>query len=214
MKKIIIFIFIAVAGYWSYNNYHYVLTKIGLRNNITKGQVVFFTASSCGTPCSVVSDELKRRGIVFEEVDVMTEEGRGRFYKYSQETIIPLTVIGDVKVVGSDLLALGSAITEAAGMDSLTSSEQQAMMKHFDDNGNPRVVMYGTERCPYCKKLRAFMERSNTPYIFADIEGSSEAKDDYVALRGRGYPLTFIGFRRIDGYDENKVGQAVRELLR
>jgi hypothetical protein len=58
------------------------------------------------------------------------------------------------------------------------------------------------------------LERSSIPSVFADREGSSEAKTDYETFRGGGGPLTFVGFRRIDGYDENKVGQAVRDLLR
>ena len=85
MKKVIIFILLVAVGYWGYNNYNYVLAKVGLRNNNGSSRVVLFTAAGCGAPCSNVSDELKRRGIVFEEVDVTTDDGRRQFDKYGAE---------------------------------------------------------------------------------------------------------------------------------
>jgi hypothetical protein len=36
---------------------------------------------------------------------------------------------------------------------------------------------------------------------------------DYNTLNGTGYPLTFVGYRRIVGFDENRISQAVKDLM-
>ncbi len=42
----------------------------------------------------------------------------------------------------------------------------------------------------------------------SNVEADSSAMRDFNTLNGRGYPLTFVGYRRIVGYDENRISQA------
>ena len=212
MKKIIVLTLIALAGFWLYKNHGSMMSGPGAFDEQGKPRVILFIADACGAPCTDVATELRARNIPFEEVNGMTEEGRSRFDKFG-ETMVPLTVIGHKKVVTNDLPTIESALAEVSGIEVLPPVVQQVMRNHFDANGKPRVVMYGTNWCPSCKKMKGYMDDHKIPYLFVDVEGSRGAREDFETLRGRGYPLIFVGFRRIDGYNGNLLSQAVKDLL-
>ena len=164
------------------------------------------------SPSSSSPSSPRSRSIEFEEIDVATDEGRSRSEKFGVRQV-PFTVVGSKTVIGSDLPALEAALAEAKGMEALSPAVQQVMQNHFDEQGKPRVVVYGTETCPYCKRMRAYLDGRTIAYQFIDVSGFGSGRSDFDTLRGRGYPLVFVGFRRIDGYDESKVDQAVKELM-
>jgi glutaredoxin len=124
--------------------------------------VLVFTMDDCGAPCAHVVDALKKKNIAFDEVNASMAEGNRRYEKFG-ENGWPLTVIGEQKILGDNLPAIETALTEAYGMDLLSEAEQRVMRNHFDENGNPRVVMYGASWCPYCKKLKAYFAAHNIP---------------------------------------------------
>jgi glutaredoxin len=212
MKKVIVLLLICAAAYWGYTKYGSTLFGSGAFDEQGRAKVVLFTMDSCGQPCADVAADLRNRNVAFEEVSVSTDEGRSRIEKYGA-TQVPFTVIGNDKVVGSDLPALEAALGEAYGMEVLTPAVQQVMRGHFDESGKPRVVMYGTDTCPHCKRLKAYLDERKVVYQFVDIAGFGSGRAEYDTLRGRGYPLTFVGYRRIDGYDEKKINLAVKDLL-
>ncbi len=212
MKKIIIVILIVAVAYWGYRKYGSNLFGFGEFDAQGKPKVVLFTMEGCGQPCADVTADLRSRNVTFEEVNVATDEGRSRIEKFGVMQV-PLTVIGSKKVLGNDLPAIEAALAEAQGMGALTPAVQEVMKNHFDAQGKPRVVMYGTNTCPYCKRMREYMDSHKIAYQFMDVAGDSNARRDFDILRGRGYPLIFVGYRRIDGYDEGKVDQAVKDLL-
>jgi glutaredoxin len=212
VKKIVILVLIAVAAYWGYKHYGSILSGPGAFDAQGNPTVVLFTADGCGQLCNDVAGELRSRGITFEEVNVATEEGRSRIGKFGVNQL-PFMVVGRRTVIGYDLPAVGAALAEAKGMEVLTPAEQAVMRNHFDEQGKPRVVVYGTETCPYCKHMRAHLEERKTVYQFVDVTGFGSGRSDFEVLRGRGYPLVFVGYRRIDGDNEAAVDQAVKELL-
>jgi glutaredoxin len=212
MKKIVILVLIVAAAYWGYMNYGSRLFGAGAFDAQGNPKVLLFTTDACGQPCKDVAVDLQRRNIAFEEVSVMTEEGRSRIGKFGVRQV-PFTVIGRRTVLGSDLPMIESALAEVLGIDTLTPAVRDVMKNHFDVMGEPRVVLYGTTTCSYCTKMRAHMDSNKIVYQFMDVKGSSSARREFDVLRGRGYPLVFVGYRRIDGYDAGKVDQAVKDLM-
>jgi glutaredoxin len=211
MKKIIILLLIGAAAYWGYINYGSTLFRTGAFDDQGKPKVILFTMDGC-PPCADVVANLRSRNVTFEEVNTTTDEGKRRVEKFGVMQV-PLTVIGSRKVIGNDLLSIESALAEAYGMDALTPAVRQVMRNHFDEQGKPRVIMYGVNTCPYCKRMKAYLDERKIAYQFVDVSDFGSGKSAYEALSGRGYPLIFVGYRRIDGYNEDTVNQAVKELL-
>jgi glutaredoxin len=62
------------------------------------------------------------------------------------------------------------------------------------------VVMYSTVWCGYCKQARAYFAQNNIPYTDYDVEQSTEAKQNYDAIGGRGVPVIFVEQSRMNGF--------------
>ncbi|MEW6107822.1 MAG: glutaredoxin domain-containing protein [Nitrospirota bacterium] len=212
MKKLIVLALIVSGGFLAYYYFYPSSSDKGAFDENGNPTVMVFTMDNCGAPCADVMGVLKKKNITFEEVNISNEEGKNRFEKFG-ENGLPLTVIGEYKILGNNLPEIETALTETFGMEILTPAEQMVMKNHFDDKGAPKVVMYGTSWCPYCKKMKEYFVKNNIPYTELDVEKSDNAKMNYDILKGIGYPLTYVGYRRIDGYDETKISKAVAELL-
>ena len=63
------------------------------------------------------------------------------------------------------------------------------MRHNFDTAGLPKVVMYSTQRCDYCKQARACLEEKGILVVERDIDRNAAAKRDFNALKGGGTPL-------------------------
>lgn len=213
MKKIFILLLICAAAFWGYKNFGSALSRSEAFDEQGRPKVILFTYDDC-EPCVDVSADLRSRNVAFEEVNGMTDDGRSRMEKFGDPARFPLTVIGARAILGNDLLEIESVLAEALGMDVLTPAVQRVMRNHFDEQGNPRVVLYGTTTCPHCKRMRAYLEGRAIAYQFVDVFGMGDGSVAFSTLRGIGYPLIYVGYRRIDGYDERKVDQAVSELLK
>lgn len=64
----------------------------------------------------------------------------------------------------------------------------------------PRVVMYSTRWCGYCKQARAYFKQNGIRFIEHDIERSADARRAYDRLGGKGVPLILVGDRRMSGF--------------
>lgn len=65
----------------------------------------------------------------------------------------------------------------------------------------PKVIMYATSWCPYCRKARSYFRDKRIAYTEYDIERDRNAKRRYDALGGRGIPVILVGDKRLDGFD-------------
>jgi glutaredoxin len=76
------------------------------------------------------------------------------------------------------------------------------------------VVMYATTTCPYCAKTRELFAEQGVKYTEYQIDKSEAANTEFLAKGGIGVPLLYIGERRIDGFRETTIREALAEVRR
>jgi glutaredoxin len=208
MKKLL---FIALIGFgaWSaHNNGYSLLSKDGAFDEDGNPVVRVFVGPNCGQPCEDVKGTLAARHVEYDLVDISSPAGQ----EYGIRRY-PLTMIGARQVLGNATDHLVGALAETYGDKVLNSAERRAMRGHFDSDGKPLVVLYGTQWCGYCKKQRAFFADNGIDFEDVDVEASAAGKRAYDTLRGAGYPLIYVGYRRFHGYKEREIEDALAELM-
>lgn len=81
----------------------------------------------------------------------------------------------------------------------------------FAKAGND-VVMYATTTCPYCAKVRKLLAAGGVRYTEYQIDKSEAANAEFIAKGGIGVPLLYIGERRIDGFREAAIRDALKAV--
>jgi glutaredoxin len=88
------------------------------------------------------------------------------------------------------------------------ASCQQAVSDLLDQQAKqPRVVVYTTSTCPYCKMAKDYLARKGVPYREVNIEASQENYNEYKQLGGNGVPLIIVGDRKMEGFSEQALDQ-------
>lgn len=77
---------------------------------------------------------------------------------------------------------------------------RQLKFNSFLNQSNPRVILYTTAWCQYCKQARNYMRNHGVPYREYDVETSEKGRSDFKKLNGRGVPLILVGDKRMDGF--------------
>lgn len=168
-----------------------------------KPLVILFTGPECGANCDGIRAELVSRKVTFQEVEMAGPDDK-MAVQYGVNAY-PTTIIGKHKFVGSDMRPLGGALADAFGDEVLTRTEKMAMAGHFDEQGKPKVVLYGTKWCGYCRKQRELFAQQGIAFDDIDVEASERGALAYGALKGTGYPLTYVGYRRYDGFNDGEL---------
>lgn len=173
-------------------------------------RTLLFTFSDCGQPCAKVKDELKRRGAAYEEVVVdASAENRQLWDGFSPYNSFPLLIAGNERVYGDMGIEVATALALNYGEDSLTSEERELTSSHFNADGSPRVVMYGADWCPHCKKLRGEFRDDGMAFSEIDVEKAYN-RDQLIRTLGiNGYPVTYVGYRRVVGNDIKAIKKAL-----
>jgi len=167
----------------------------------------------CGRHCDKAIALLNKRHINFTEYNIsQNEDNASLMKKYGGKRTLPYIVTGNRKLTGFEKNQLVGALAEVHGWDALTRREQKLLRKNFDDDGSPIVVMYATEKCGYCVKARAYFENEGVAYVERDINKDSAARRDFKALQGHGTPLIYVGYRRVNGFNQKVLDDAL-ELL-
>jgi glutaredoxin len=206
----LVFAVLAFAGYKLYQGDYLGFGQRGAFDAQGKPLVVLFVGPGCDNLCDKVRAALRERRVAFEEIDVVGPDGPID-NKYGVRNF-PTTLIGNQEILGDDLLRINATLAETYGKEILSRKESRVLDKHFDANGNAEVVMYATKWCQYCKKQREYFAARNIPYREVDVEASEANLFLYNSLEGSGYPLTYVGYRRFDGYKEAEIVAAMTEL--
>lgn len=200
MKKLIVAILvIAGAWYWHKGGFTKAAAPVDANGNPV---VVIFTASACGGPCQDGVNMLRERGVPFQEREIDPENAEDKDVKLWREVgnnILPLTLYGDSKVVGSSRWELVSLLGNNFGDKYLLPAEQVYFQQHFDASGSPRIVLYGTEWCTGCAALRKEFGERGVSYVDVDVEKSGDFANLTKVMEIPGYPAVWVGYTRVHG---------------
>ena len=76
----------------------------------------------------------------------------------------------------------------------------------------PKVEIFVTGWCPYCRKLESFLTKSHINFKRYDIEKDTKAAQLFSRLGGNGVPMARVGSKVIHGYDPQAILTALKDL--
>ncbi len=73
---------------------------------------------------------------------------------------------------------------------------------------NKRVIVYSTPSCPYCNKLKQYLNKHGIRYTDINVAADTKAAEEMVRKSGqRGVPQTDINGQIIIGFDVPKISK-------
>jgi glutaredoxin len=205
MRKLIIVALIAV-GIWYWQKHG--ASHEALLDETGKPVVLIYTATQCGAPCQQAIDILDARGVPYQRKNLDLEDEKNEDVKHWRSisgNMLPLTLAGNSKVKSSSKWELIGLLGENFGDQYLTQDEKGYFSQHFDANGSPKVVLYGTAWCPGCAALRKEFEAHGVNYVDIDVEKSGEFDKVTRVMEIPGYPATWVGYTRVHGVTYSDV---------
>jgi len=206
MWKLIFFALIGIVVYYGYQDLSSPKGEFGVDG---QPKTVLFVMERC-PPCKQAEEFLKTRRISYERLNIENDpEAKNRIKSYGNLRL-PTLVVGDSVVSGYYHSQFVASLIKQLGADVLPRGDKVLYRPNFDKNGRPRVVMYGTKWCGYCKKAKEYFESENILYTEWDIEADPNAAKRFELLQGNGTPLIFIGYERVNGFDYKKVNRILK----
>ncbi len=82
------------------------------------------------------------------------------------------------------------------------------------DGDEPRITLYMTSWCGYCRKARKLLKELDADFVAKDVEKSREAAREFASKSGGrgGVPLIDFDGRIVRGYNDRLIRKLVREL--
>ena len=115
-----------------------------------------------------------------------------------------LLLYGGILAIG---LMLGRYVPQLIYM--LTPKYSEGNYSAYYPDARTKVIVYGTETCPYCIKTRTYLKERHIAFADIDVAKSEKGKRDYAQLAGKGVPLILIGNRRMTGFDPATIDAAL-----
>ena len=210
MRNLLILILLAFGAFKAYD--YFAHPAIAAYDEAGNPNTLVFTFNGC-PPCDNEMKLLDERHINYTEHNISADAASAELMKtYGGGRQFPFIVSGNRTQAGFEKDSLIGMLAEVHGPEILTSTERRLMRYNFDEAGLPRVVMYMTERCGYCKQAKAYLQQKGIDVVERDIEKNASAKRDFNLLKGGGTPLIYVGFRRVPGFNKNKLSDALEVL--
>jgi len=177
-------------------------------------RVLLFTFRQCGQWCDKAIQELERRKVDYEEIDIQKSQANESLYNSMGRGGMPYLVVGKSKLVGFNKERYATTLAQNLGEQPLTYRERRYYRNHFYDDGSPMIYMYGASWCPYCKKMREEFNQRNLDFVELDVERSDDPGLLANTMGIGGYPTVFVGYTRIErGTDINAIIKATKTAI-
>lgn len=203
MKKLLLIAALGVGIWqWQTGNLPFLSTA-GAFDEAGNPVVWIFTIDQCGEPCELGRKQLQRRRVKFEEKRIdpgNSSDPNVKLWKAVGRGGFPLIVAGNERIEGSGTTPMhATMLGRSFGDKYLSGFEKSLFRKHFYDDGSPKIVMYGADWCPHCKKLREEFHANNVDFIEIDVEKSAYKEQILKTMEIAGYPATWVGYNRVRG---------------
>ncbi|MBU0482949.1 MAG: glutaredoxin family protein [Proteobacteria bacterium] len=176
-------------------------------------KVVLFVHKDCGELCEKGVSHLKEKNIPFELLDIgASEKNYEKFRRFSNTNAVPVLLVGSNVSQGYHKKRFNELLYAIEGDSVFGPQEKMIYEHHYNSDGSPKIVMYGTSWCGYCAKARKGFNEMGIDYVDWDVEKDSEANRRYKYLEASGYPLIYIGAQRVGSFNEKKIAEIIREL--
>jgi glutaredoxin len=107
-------------------------------------------------------------------------------------------------------LGIGQYVPKLVNM--LKPSYSEGNFAAYYPDAKTRVVVYGTETCPFCAKTRAYLKERNIAFGDFDVDKSDKGKRDFGELGGKAVPVILIGNRKLVGFNQKAIDAALDQL--
>jgi glutaredoxin-like YruB-family protein len=85
-------------------------------------------------------------------------------------------------------------------------------MSKTEESTKPKVTVYSTTWCGFCKMVKAYLESKKVAFTEVNIEDDPEAGAYIVEKTNQmGVPVTLIGETFIIGFDRQRIDLAIAE---
>ena len=163
MKNFLIVILLAGGAYKGYMDYtqknHGAFDKNG------NPEAVLFTIDNCAKPCADVKRLLDKRHVEYEEVVVTPgEDGNKRWEEFGSVMSAPYLVVGNERIIGSNMLKITFAIGSVFGDEHLKKIEAEILHINYSADGKPKLVMYTMDGCGYCESAERYFLQEGISY--------------------------------------------------
>lgn len=210
MKKIIVALLLAFAGYKGYTDY--ISKNSGAFDEGGTPLVFLFTVDGCGAPCLDAKKFLEKRRVDYQEVVVTDgDEQLALWERFGSIRTMPVLVAGNEKVPGYSKWEYVTALAVNYENNYLYASEASIFEKNFTASGEPKLVMYTMDGCGYCEASKLQLSEDGIHFEERNISTDSIAKSELDKFES-GTPLIFFGYRRYEGWS-NAIYESLREVL-
>ena len=68
------------------------------------------------------------------------------------------------------------------------------------------ITVYSTPGCPYCIRLKSYLEQKGMPFTAIDVSQNKDGLDKMVDLSGQmGVPVIDVDGKVVVGFDKDKI---------